>query len=89
MKKISLMKKILLTLLLIAAGAELAAQTGRNPNPLRVGMTCTMIPSHQVRMKLFGGIMIIVIPEKGWLTIGPYYPKWNMPSCTLPIPPSQ
>ncbi len=36
MKKISLMKKILLTLLLIAAGAELAAQTGRNPNPLRV-----------------------------------------------------
>ena len=29
------MKKILLTLLLIAAGAELAAQTGRNPNPLR------------------------------------------------------
>ena len=30
------MKKILLTLLLIAAGAELAAQTGRNPNPLRV-----------------------------------------------------
>ena len=35
MKKISLMKKILLTLLLIAAGAELAAQTGRNPNPLR------------------------------------------------------
>ena len=35
MKKISLMKKILLTLLLIASGAELAAQTGRNPNPLR------------------------------------------------------